>query len=268
MHAGRARGSVLTSLVALALTAGCSDTPPVIAAPAPTSVTSSAPAPSATPPATPTTTTSAATPPPAVPATPGSAGPTAGVPDGAGAATTADLDGDGRPDTLWLADVDARRELGVPTTSHGTVSTDFTSAAAQAASASAAVLASGAPVVLLDTGRSVQLYVHRVEGPSLGVVRGVGGDPYSFSLGFTDRGTGLTCVPEADGSHLFGENAVAGAGGTFTVTRTEVVVSAEHSVAQNGSTTTVGTGLAADDPRVRAARGTTCGDGGVAREPQ
>ncbi len=45
-------------------------------------------------------------------------------------------------------------------------------------------------------------------------------------------------------------------------------MSAEHSVAQNGDRTTVGTGLAADDPRVQAARGTTCGDGGVAREPQ
>jgi hypothetical protein len=193
---------------------------------------------------------------------------TTGIPAGAGTATTVDLDGDGKPDTLWLADVDGRRELGVTTTSHGTSVVDFTSAAPQAASASAAVLASGAPVVFLDTGRSVQLYVYRVEGPSLGVVRGVTGEPYSFSLGFTDYGTGLVCAPQSDGLHLFGENAVSGSGNTFTVTRTEVTVSAEHSLAQNGDRTTVGTGLAADDPRVQAAHGTTCGDGGAADEPQ
>ncbi len=114
---------------------------------------------------------------------------------------------------MWIADdAEGHRNLGVTTTSHGTVFTGFTSAAPQAASATAAVLASGAPVVFLDTGRSVELYVYRVEGPSLGVVRGVTGDPYSFSLGFTDYGTGLTCRPEADGLHLFGENAVAGSG--------------------------------------------------------
>lgn len=256
MRTALTRGLALASLATAVVVAGCSDTASVSAG----SETSAAPASSSTSPS--------ATPPASSTGSP-SARPTAGIPDGAGTATTVDLDGDGRPDTVWLADdAGGHRTLGVTTTSHGTVFTGFTSAAPQAASATAAVLASGAPVVFLDTGRSVELYVYRVEGPSLGVVRGVTGDPYSFSLGFTDYGTGLTCQPEADGLHLFGENAVAGSGGTFTVTRTEVTVSAEHSVAQNGDRTTVGAGLSADDPRVQAARGTTCGDGGIAREPQ
>ncbi|NAZ75278.1 hypothetical protein GTQ99_07550, partial [Kineococcus sp. T13] len=197
--------------------------------------------------------------------------PVADVPAGAGSATTVDLDGDGRPDALWLADVGGRRELGVSTTGHGTSSVAFTSAAPQRASASAAVLASGAPVVLLDTGRSVQLYAYRAEGPALVPVRDARGEQYSFSLGSTPYGTGLTCLAQPDGLHLYGEDATSDAAGTsWSVTRTEVTVSAEHSRADDGASTTVGTGLAADDPAVRAARGTTCGDvptSAVALEP-
>ncbi|MEZ0163389.1 hypothetical protein AB2L27_01270 [Kineococcus sp. LSe6-4] len=262
MRTRRTRGlalTPLTSLTALALAAGCSGAADSPEADATTTTSTTAASTGTSTPASPSSTGAAA---------PGSPGPTAGVPDGAGSATTVDLDGDGRPDTVWLAgDAEGHRNLGVTTTSHGTVFTGFTSAAPQTASASAAVLASGAPVVLLDTGRSVELYVYRVEGPSLGPVRGVEGDPYSFSLGFTPYGTGLTCEAQGDGLHLYGENAVAD-GDAFTVTRTEVHVSAEHSVAQNGEQTTVGTGLSADDPVVKAAHGTTCGDGGVAHEPR
>lgn len=193
-----------------------------------------------------------------------------GIPAGAGTATTVDLDGDGTPDTLWLADVGGARTLGVTTTSHGTSSIVFTSAAPQSASASAAVLASGAPVVLLDTGRSVQVYGYRVEGPGLVPVPNPEGVQYSFSLGFTDHGTGLSCRPASDGLHLFGENATSDAAGTaWTVTRTEVHVDVNRPRAANGATTTVGTGLSADDPAVQEARGTTCGTGAaVAAEPQ
>ena len=147
---------------------------------------------------------------------------------------------------------------------------EYSSAAPQSASASAAVLASGAPVVFLNTGRSVQLYDYRVENPGLVAVDGVTGGQYSFSLGFTDYGTGLACERQADGLHLFGENATSDAGQLWTVRRTEVTVSAEHSVAQNGQPETVGTGLASDDPRVQAAHGATCGDvsaSGLAEEP-
>src|SRR4051812_18089098 len=42
-------------------------------------------------------------------------GPT--IPAGAGTARTTDLDGDGRADTIWLADLNGRRTLGVRTAS-------------------------------------------------------------------------------------------------------------------------------------------------------
>ncbi|MFD0481778.1 hypothetical protein ACFQ46_04150 [Kineococcus sp. GCM10028916] len=253
---------VVVGGAALALLAACSTGGG--AATTPTTPSSSSSTAAASPTATAPTST-APTPmtmTPMSPETPVDAAPAAssGVPAGAGAATTVDLDGDGAPDTLWLAQVDGKRELGVVTTSHGATSVEFTSAAPQSATASAAVLASGAPVVFLDTGRSVQLFDYRVEGPALVPVNGVAGGQYSFSLGFTDYGTGLTCEQQADGLHLFGENATSGTGGTWTVERTEVTVSAEHSIAENGAKTTVATGLAQDDPRVQAAHGTTCGD--------
>ncbi|WP_432562469.1 hypothetical protein [Kineococcus sp. SYSU DK003] len=244
----RRAATLALSATALALTVACSGGGTATATDTVTSST--------------TTTTTTTSPAPSAAAT--SASP-ATVPAGAGTATTVDLDGDGAPDTLWLADVDGTRELGVRTATGGS-SVEFTSAAPQAASASAAVLASRAPVVLLDTGRSVQVYVYRAES-GLGPVRGVEGQQYSFSLGFTGYGTGLVCEPEADGLHLYGENATSDDADLFTVTRTEVTVSAEHSTATNGDTQTLGAGLSADDPLVQAAHGTTCGDGGVASEP-
>lgn len=243
-------GGAALALLTAACAGGATGSPaPTTSASAPAS--SSAPAPATAPPgATP------AVSPTSVPAP----NPPAGVPAGAGTATTVDLDGDGAPDTLWLAEVGGQRELGVVTTSHGGSAVEFSSADPQAATASAAVLASGAPVVFLDTGRSVHLYAYRVEGPGLVPVDGVTGGQYSFSLGFTGYGTGLTCEQQADGLHLFGENATADAAGTWTVQRTEVVVSAERSRATNGAVTTLGTALAQDDPRVQAAHGATCGD--------
>jgi hypothetical protein len=258
----RRPATVVVGGLALALVAACS-TGGGAATTTPTTSSTAAASPTATAPtSTPMTMT------PMSPETPVDA--PVDVPAGAGTATTVDLDGDGAPDTLWLAQVDGKRELGVVTTSHGATSVEFTSAAPQSATASAAVLASGAPVVFLDTGRSVQLYDYRVEGSALVPVNGVTGGQYSFSLGFTDHGTGLTCEQQADGLHLFGENATSGTGGTWTVERTEVTVSAEHSIAENGAKTIVGTELAQDDPRVQSAHGTTCGDvptAQVATEP-
>jgi len=249
---GPARTLVLTSVLALA---ACGDGGAATATGTAKDTTTT---PAATPSTSATTTDTTSTSTAAAPAD---------IPAGAGTATTVDLDGDGAPDTLWLADVDGTRELGVATTAHGTSSVEFTSAAPQSAVASAAVLASGAPTVLLNTGRSVQLYVYRVENPGLVPVDGVTGGQYSFSLGFTDYGTGLTCEEQSDGLHLYGENATSDEASTWTVERTEVTVSAEHSVAQNGEPETVGTGLANDDPQVEAARGTTCGDAAQAAEP-
>lgn len=268
MHAGpvatRRRRPAAAVVAAVWVTAACSGAAGGPDAPAggPTPSTT-ATSPSATPSAALSATATSPS------ATPSASAAGAGVPPGAGTATTVDLDGDGAPDTLWLADVGGARTLGVTTTAHGTSSVVFQSAAPESASASAAVLATGAPVVLLDTGRSVQVYGYRVDGPGLVVVPDREGAQYSFSLGFADVGTGLACERRADGLHLYGEDATSDASGTaWTVTRTEVVVHLDRPSAVNGATTTVGVGLSAVDPAVRAARGTTCGpDAAVAAEP-
>ncbi|WP_432497617.1 hypothetical protein [Kineococcus auxinigenes] len=222
----------------------------------------------------PATTSPATTAPAAVTGSPaavtGAPAPGDGVPEGAGTARTVDLDGDGAPDTLWLADVDGERRLGVVTTSRGTTSVSFTSAAPQAATASAAVLATGAPTVFLNTGRSVQLYVYRQEDAALLPVPGEDGEQYSFSLGFTPYGTGLTCERAGDGLHLYGVDADED-GGSWTVTRTEVVVDANRVHARNGEVETVVSGVGVDHPAITGARGSTCGDvppTAIAAEPR
>ncbi|WP_432487479.1 hypothetical protein [Kineococcus sp. SYSU DK018] len=256
----RHRTAVVVLAAASALTA-CSGDPGVTApaASAPASASTTTPA-HTTDPAPATTSPAAVT---AAPA------PADGVPEGAGTARTVDLDGDGAPDTLWLADVDGERRLGVVTTSHGTTSVAFTSAAPQTATASAAVLATGAPTVFLNTGRSVQLYVYRQEDAALLPVPGQDGEQYSFSLGFTPYGTGLTCERAGDGLHLYGVDADED-GGSWSVTRTEVVVDANRVHARNGEVETVVSGVGADHPAVTGAHGTTCGDvpaSAVAAEP-
>ncbi|MCI2239433.1 hypothetical protein MO973_00965 [Paenibacillus sp. TRM 82003] len=99
---------------------------------------------------------------------------------------------------------------------------------------------------------------------------GEDGEQCSFSLGFTPCGTGLTCEPAGDGLHLHGVDAREGSG-SWTVTRTEVVVDANRVRARDGETTTVVRGVGADDPAVTGAHGTTCGDvppSAVAAEPR
>ncbi|WP_432507671.1 hypothetical protein [Kineococcus arenarius] len=257
------RTAVVVLAAASALTA-CSGGPDATATPAPVSASTTTPAHTTGP--APATTSTATTSPATVTGAPA---PGDGVPEGAGTARTVDLDGDGAPDTLWLADVDGERRLGVVTTSHGTTSVAFTSAAPQTATASAAVLATGAPTVFLNTGRSVQLYVYRQEDAALLSVPGEDGEQYSFSLGFTPYGTGLTCERAGDGLHLYGVDADED-GGSWSVTRTEVVVDANRVHARNGEVETVVSGVGADHPEVTGARGTTCGDvpaSAVAAEP-
>ncbi|RZS79933.1 hypothetical protein EV189_3412 [Motilibacter rhizosphaerae] len=246
----------VVTLGLLALLAGCGTSSP---AAGPRSAAGTAPAPA---PSTPASTG-------ATPAPEESSG---AIPAGAGTATGVDLDGDGRPDTLWLADDGGRRLLGVRTSGHGGTSTTFTSASPISARASSARLVGGAAVVLLDTGRSAQLYAYVVRGRArrLVPVPGVDGRPYSFSFGFTDVGTGLACDgPEGD-RVLYGEDARE-TGGSWTVTRTPVTVAADGSTARNGTPQTVVRSASGDDQRVAAARGRTCGDlprSAVALEPE
>jgi hypothetical protein len=189
------------------------------------------------------------------------------IPAGAGRATTADLDGDGRADTIWLADAGQVRELGVRTATGAGFSTAFDSAAPLAASAEAGLVQGGVPVILLDTGRSAQVYT--VADCHLVATRNAQGRQYTFDRGFTGYGTGAGCPVIGDSRRLVGYLAKnAGPGTRFTVTRTLVNLTDGGRRAGNGTTTTLGTSLSAGSPTVKAALSFTCGSGGTAHEPQ
>jgi len=189
------------------------------------------------------------------------------IPPGAGTARTADLDGDGRADTIWLADLNGERTLGVRTASGAGFTTTFQSAAPQAASAVAGLVQRDIPVILLDTGRAAPVYT--VADCAIVPTRNVQGNQYTFDKGFTGYGTGAGCVQiEGTRRYLVGYLAETEDGQSFTVTRTRIDLSDNGREARNGTTTTLGTHLSANSATVRAAQQIRCGTDATAHEPQ
>jgi hypothetical protein len=176
---------------------------------------------------------------------------------GAATGATADLDGDGRADTLWFSGGE-RRTLGVSTASGAVFSTVFTSGAPQAASALGARLGEGSAVVLLNTGRSVPLYA--VIGCELVPTTNVQGQQYTFDLGFTDYGTGVGCADLGKGLELVGLNARPEEDGqSFQVARTPILLHDHGASATNGTTEVIAKNAAPQDPVVTTAQSVTCG---------
>ena len=187
------------------------------------------------------------------------------IPAGAGQARTPDLDGDGRADTVWVADQSGQRTLGVRTASGAGFTRTFTNSAPQNARATAGRLGDGTAVILLDFSRDVQLY--GVTGCQIVVTRNVHGDPYTFDGGFAGYGTGVGCPVIGDsGRRLAGYLATA-TGSTYTVVRTTINLSRGGAAATNGTVKTLGTGLAADSATVKAAQSVSCGSADSAVEP-
>lgn len=71
--------------------------------------------------------------------------------------------------------------------------------------------------------------------------------------------TGVGCVS----GNLIGYLA-KGEGSTFTVAQTIVKLSADGATASNGAVSTIATGVAASDLRVKTAESVSCGDDNVA----
>ncbi|MFI7588527.1 hypothetical protein ACIB24_15770 [Spongisporangium articulatum] len=257
MRRSRSRAEVTISVVALAaVLGGCSGGSPSVTA-GPTTATSAATTPAAV-------VTSAAGSDDGCP--PGGAA----VPSGAGTAKSADLDGDGRADRVWLADIDGKRTLGVRTASGAGFSRTFTSAAPQTATALAARVGTGTgpgtdAVVLLDTGRSVALYA--VVDCRLVESRNAQGEQYTFDRGFTGYGTGVGCPSVGGTPRLAGYLAETDTGASYRVTRTTVDLTAGGAKATNGEKTTLGTTLKPTSTDVVAATGVTCGKATPAHEP-
>jgi hypothetical protein len=181
------------------------------------------------------------------------------VPDGAATAPTADLDGDGAADQLWLGGGD-QRILGVATASGAVLSTEFTSAAPQPASAIGQRLGDDGPaIVLLNTGRAVSLYA--VVDCEIVPTQNQQGEQYTFDRGFTGYGTGVGCVDLGSGLQLVGLKATSDAEGKqFTVTRTAIELAHGGRTATNGPTEVIAEDAAPDDPVVTSAQSVSCGE--------
>jgi hypothetical protein len=166
------------------------------------------------------TTAEHGTPPAAAPAGNGCPANNAIIPTGTGTAITGDVDLDGQPDVIWLTTTPARAQ-GMTTATGATFSTTFTNATPQAASALGQKLQPAGPaIVLLNTGRSVEL--HTVVDCQLVPTRNQQGQQYTFDLGFTGYGTGVECIAGSDEEDLslVGLNAVDIGGDRFRITQT------------------------------------------------
>ena len=192
--------------------------------------------------------------------TPTPSGDTAGCPatgyalTGTAHAATLDVDGDGEPDTEWIATqptADGSVQFGVQTASGDAITANAASAAPGARSLLVAdVTGDGELVALVSDGRQVLLYA--LSDCSILPVQDAQGQQYAFDLGFTGYGTGVGCV-DVDGD---GVRDLAGllAEGT-SVTSTAITLAGPR--AANGASRTVAD---ATPDQLDLARSVTCGD--------
>ncbi|HEV7725855.1 MAG TPA: hypothetical protein VGO74_02900 [Modestobacter sp.] len=177
-----------------------------------------------------------------------------GVPSGTNSAPTVDVDGDGRPDTVWIAQqpgADGGVDFGVTTASGSTSSATLTSAGPVDRSVLVAdVTGDGEPVALASDGRQVLLYT--VSACTVVPVRDDAGRQYSFDLGSTGFGTGVGCA-DVDGDGTRDLVGLLADGPSITHT----IVELAGPTAANGTSVTIsdaGPGL------LEEARQVTCGD--------
>ena len=181
------------------------------------------------------------------------------LPAGAHTKQTIDVDGDGRPDTEWIADrpdSSGGVPFGVRTASGAVFSAGIESASPVARSVMFAdVTGHGEVIALASDGRQVLLYA--VSECQIIPEKNQQGQQYAFDLGFTGFGTGVGCVDaNGDGTtDLVGLKLNSESNGPGTITRTIIELNGPN--ARNGASDTV--------PVTRAsmadeARSVSCGD--------
>lgn len=250
----RALAAVASLVAALAL-AGCS-TPQPTTSPTVTTTATVVAQPSASPTATepsPVATTSAS----AAPA--GCAAGTTVKPGDAVSKAVGDLDGDGRPDSIYYSE--GASQFGIATASGAVLPVRDTLAGPGKHTAWAARIAGGAVVMVLSDGRGAELYGLQRSGSgcSLGAVLNPQGTQYGFDQEeLRGNGTGVGCR-EHNGTRLGGYDAHAVGGDRFKVTFTVVTVAPDARSARNGATSVLATSAANDSALVRTAEGSTCG---------
>jgi hypothetical protein len=228
------------ALLLSACGAGADDDAASGAPPTASSPASASPAPSAS-----------GTPRPSAPAAEGCTGTGGLAPATAATVDTIDLDGDGVPDQLWIADDGATRTVGVSTAAGATLTHPIDLAGPAGATAFALRPDPAEPaMVLVSDNRVADLLV--VQDCALVDATDTRGEPWQFDQGFAGQGTGVGCVDlDGDGTlDLVGLNLV-----DDTVTRTQIRV--DGTVASAGVSDQVAAGT---DAARESARAITCGD--------
>jgi hypothetical protein len=183
------------------------------------------------------------------------------VPAGTTTRPTVDVDGDGRPDTAFIAtrpDAQGAVAFGIRTASGAVFQASISSASPIARSVLFAdVTGHGEVIALASDGRQVQLWA--VSECSIVPVHNAQGQQYAFDLGLrTGNGTGVGCA-DATGDgvpDLLGLKLDSSSGGTpQQVERTVVVLRGPR--ATNGARSTVPVTSSA---QAQAAQTVTCGD--------
>lgn len=182
------------------------------------------------------------------------------MPAGAAQGPVADVDGDGRPDTAWIAtEASGEVRVGIVTAAGGRAERAFTSASPVTRSILVVdVNPDTPPLVLANDGRTVQLWA--VIDCSIVDVLNKSGQPYTFSLGFTDIGTGVGCDTVDGRQELVGLDTGEAQGNSVPWTST--VVEVRGNQARNGEVVsgTYTRGTPAEDAAIERLHGVTCGD--------
>lgn len=188
----------------------------------------------------------------------GCTGGSTAIPAGAGQAPVADVDGDGRPDTGWIVtEPSGSVRAGIVTAAGGGFERAFTSASPVTRSILVLDLnVDSPPVILANDGRTVQLWA--VIDCSIVDVLNKSGQPYTFSLGFTDIGTGVGCETVDGRQELVGLDTGEPQGDLVPWTSTVVEVRGDQ--ARNGSVASGTYTRGADDAAIERLHGVTCGD--------
>lgn len=221
------------------------------------------------------TTTTATSTTPAVPVTPTSTAPiattstteespsgcatgSATIPSGAVNRQTIDVDGDGKPDTAWIASAPTGAvAVGVVTAAGGGAERSWDSASPVTRSLMVVSINETTPPILLaDDGRTVQLWAF--DNCTIADVDNVQGQPYTFSLGFTDFGTGVGCTVIDGTNELVGLNATI-ASDSNSVQWTSTVVDVTGTKATNGAVVDGIYTSPADDSQIKLLHEVTCG---------
>lgn len=268
-HHGHGQGAGVVTFALLVILAACSSSPPATTMTSSTAAPAPAPPPSAstssaTPPSSQATSDSPATSAPAMAASTepvasptACTGGTADLPADAASRQIVDVDGDERADSMWIGTDDGKVVVGVVTAAGGGTTRRFDSAAPSRRSVLAfRVNDATPPIVLADDGRRVQLWAFL--DCRLTDVLNVQNEPYEFSHGLTEVGTGVGCADVDGVQQLVGLDATHLDDGTITWSSTVVAIDGDQ--ARNGAIETGTYMRPRDDGAIALLSDVTCGD--------